>query len=283
MAKPEHSTVSPTREPASAKSPWGKITWLTVASVVVLTIAFLVRRLIDGELPNSTAVPTSPFWLLAWHILVVVLWGLVAWFLILRQDRLSLREMGVRHGARALLMWSGGVLVAFLAILGAGTLAQGSEQLDPVPAVAPSVIGFVFVVLFGWVSQALPQELLWRGYLMRITNQNPLKGTLISANIYGLAHLIANWAEPNLLNRFLQAQVFGAFGGLGSTLIVLLRSWWPAFGIHCGYIVGSYVLSVLGTGTGIVLWGLQTIAFVILTIIAQGVGRKVLKQPLVLT
>ncbi len=256
---------------------WARSFLVLVGTLAAVASGFLWGALVDAIVPHSPhTLPSRGF---PGSLVVSALVGAtglaVAWALVRVVDGRPIRSLGLVLTPASLPLWLVGLVASLAIVLGGGVLAAASGELPP-PALPldPSWGGLLLLLGAGVVAQAFPQELLWRGYLLQTLRDRPLLGLLISANFFGLVHFVTNWAEPDLLARMLRADVAGALGALAVVLVVALRSWWPAFGVHVGLVVGSHVLASLGIGVGTVLWGLQTLLFLVAAGVVYALNRK---------
>ncbi len=191
---------------------------------------------------------------------IVALSGLVVvWALARFVDHSSLRSIALVPRAREALPFLG-ALVATAAVLMVSALAL--QPLGLLRAAEPrdgtSVLVFVVVsIVLGLVMQALPEELLFRGYLLRHTPLRIGPAIWLSAAAFGLMHLISSGGQQSLLERVLYlAGPFG-FAVLAGAVAARYRSTWASVGVHAGAHLGTMAMTLLGLGSGPVHWVLQ--------------------------
>lgn len=207
---------------------------------------------------------------------------LLVWLLMTYVDRRPLREAGVVFTAHSAPLWLLGLVSTTVVSVGAGlTLAQTGLLRDG-PASDPSVYGALSVLAMGLVAQGLPEELLWRGYLLQTLRERPTFAVLVSAGMFGLMHLVSQGGQQNLLERLVYVAQAGAFGLLAGVLAVRLQSVWPAVGVHGGIHVGNYLGGLLGVGEGPALWATQAVLYLALAGTIHYFGRDAFRRPIVL-
>lgn len=274
---PEVSQVR--RQPKSRT--WRVVALLLVGSVAVLSSHLVCSAAIgaaQGRGLWSHSLPLQEDSLLG-HLLLIPLWSALTWMFLRRHDRTSLKQIGLRASSASLPLWGLGLAASTVAMVGGGLLAATGNELTPVQPSPPSMMGLALLLVM-CLSAALPQELLWRGYLLRILRDKPVFAVTVSANIFGLLHLIANWGEQDFITRLVLGQLAGAFGVLAGVLVVVFRSWWPALGVHCGYILGNYILDTGGVGEGLPRWGLQLLFYLLIAGAVQMFRREAFQKPL---
>lgn len=182
--------------------------------------------------------------------------GLVA--LLMRfVDRRPLREAGFVWTARSLPLLGAGLAVALVVTWATFLpgLALGQIQRVHIPnelftpaAVAMQVYGGL---VMAFILQGIPEELIFRGYLMQVLRDKPVLACWASAGLFGIIHLVSSGGQQNALDHVLYLVLPFGFGFAAAALAVRLRSVWVAVGIHAG----SHVANMTGSFLGIVAEG----------------------------
>lgn len=178
--------------------------------------------------------------------LVVVTVGVIA--LLMRYvDRQPLRRAGfvwTRHSLPALGLGIVLTVAIVLAVVGVGVLS-GQMHTVPVPAGAwtPEAVALTLVtgLVMAFLLQSIPEELLFRGYLMQALADRPRVAAVASATLFAVIHLVSLGGQQNALERVLYlADPFG-FGLLAAALVLKTRSVWAAVGVHAGVHVAGII------------------------------------------
>jgi len=106
-----------------------------------------------------------------------------------------------------------------------------------------------------FLLQGIPEELIWRGYVMQTLRTPPVVTAYISAGGFAVLHLASQGGQQNLLERLLYLAVPFGFGLLAAALVIRTGSLWSAVGVHGGFHVATTILTLwCGVGEGPVLW-----------------------------
>lgn len=118
------------------------------------------------------------------------------------------------------------LVVILLYLFGCVTIEKQSVQ-----PVGVSSIGFVVVILIGWVIQGGTEEVLTRGWLMNVigARYNIALGLAVSSSLFGLLHL----GNPNVnLVAILNIILVGLFFGL---YVMKTNDLWAVCGMHSAW------------------------------------------------
>mgnify|MGYP001330988048 CR=1 FL=1 len=122
-------------------------------------------------------------------------------------------------------------------------------------------------LILGLLVQGFPEELLFRGYLMRHVPLTIRSAIVLSASLFAILHLVSSGGQENMFERVLYlAGPFG-FALLAGALSARLGSLWIAVGIHAGMHVSTMVNSLLGMGEGPVLWVVQGALYTVVAVV----------------
>jgi membrane protease YdiL (CAAX protease family) len=181
-----------------------------------------------------------PRWLLqavASLALAVAMLGLVAG---LRRfvDRRPWSGLGLRFGRRSLPQLLAGVAAGTGAMTAAAALgvALGWARWAP-PQIGLATLGPVaFGVGFIAVSEAFPEELLFRGYLFRnLADALPLRVAWpLTAVLFGALHILSNSGAHSLQQQLLYVGMAIGFGLLATAARIVTGALWMCFGVHTG-------------------------------------------------
>lgn len=241
-------------------------TWVRVllAPVVMFVAALspVVMALvpdIDARL-NALPLPIS----VAAMILMYALPTLVAWLLVRALmrwvDRRPMRETGWAWSSRSLPALMLGMGVILVLVVATGLVVEAVAPTRPVDA--GSITGgwplwavIAIALARAFLLQGIPEELIWRGYVMQTLRTPPVVTAYISAGGFAVLHLASQGGQQNLLERLLYLAVPFGFGLLAAALVIRTGSLWSAVGVHGGFHVATTILTLwCGVGEGPVLW-----------------------------
>lgn len=218
------------------------------------TVGFVVLRLVQG-----TATVAG----------VAVAFALVAH----RLDRSTLRRSGFVFGARSIPAFLVGLTAALVVPAGAlvlqpfGLLRPNENQ--EFLAGTPTWAYLVTALASGLLVQALPEELAFRGYLLRHTPLRIVHAIWLSAAVFGLGHLLSAGGQHNWLERVIYlAGPFG-FAMLAGALAARMSSLWAAVGVHLGSHVGDLVCDFLNLGSSPAAWVFQGVVWTVAALLVM--------------
>lgn len=184
---------------------------------------------------------------------------LLLWFLSRGVDRRSIASSGWVFDARTVPLLLLGTALAVAAVLVGGVTvsALGWARVDPDTAAvgsAPLWVVLAVGLTRAFLMQGLPEELLFRGYLMATLRHRPLLALWVSTLVFTAMHLISQGGQQNALERVLYLALPFGMGFSAAALVLLTGSVWTAVGIHGGVHTGILIGGFLGVGTGPAVW-----------------------------
>jgi membrane protease YdiL (CAAX protease family) len=285
---PQTQPVPPTTDavapPAADGPPRSRWPWfvqclvavalLVVASSAPLMFAFLpaLRDLDRPDAPIGPAVGAS----VGIQALVLVL-AVAGVALVARLDGgRRLRDLGWRWNRRSLPALGLGVLVSALILVAVGVplTSAGLLRLDD-PGIGNEPLWAVLVIgLFrAFVLQGIPEELIFRGYLLTSLRMRPVRAVLVSGLVFGALHLISSGGQQGWGERIMYLALPTGFGFAAGALMLTTRSLWAAVGIHGGLhltLLGFALLPrttlSLPFGDGPALWLLAGLAWTLVAV-----------------
>lgn len=268
-----------------------------VVAVVILMGGNLLAGAVPaviGLIPGAGAVfgGSSPWgFALAAVIQVLVLTFVVVVlrFWMTRVERAPLRAAGWRWGRRSGLWLLLGVVVsaasvvAVTAVLPATGPLRGGESLPggEEPGVLLSLLLVVYYVGLAFVQQGIPEELLFRGWLLWRMRDRPIVAITVSTLVFTVIHLVSQGGQQSWADHVLYLALPFGFSLLAVGLLLWTGSLWASVGVHGGFHVGSYVAIVAlapvdAAASWVAIGATQTALGVILIIGALRRGRRLL-------
>jgi membrane protease YdiL (CAAX protease family) len=267
--------------------------WPTVVQVLVapllLAVAVLGPALLT-LLPGLRRVnePGLPAWVDA--LVMVVLTALVTvvavvWVAVVARldGHRTLADLGWRWDRRSLVPLVVGIGVAAVVLVGVGvplTLA-GTLRVDGSGSVTgPLGTALVVGVAQAFLLQGIPEELVFRGYLLRSLRLRPGWAVLVAGLTFGAIHLVSQGGQQGGVERLAYLALPTGFGFAAGALALATRSLWAAVGVHGGLHLTHLVVGVLSArGTGIAigdgpaLWLLAGLAWTLVAAVLLVVRR----------
>lgn len=102
----------------------------------------------------------------------------------------------------------------------------------------------LFVLGRAYFLQGIPEELLFRGWLLQLLPQRPKGMLAFTTLVFTIIHLFSNGGQQNLLERILYLMIPLGFGFLAGTLVIQTGNFWQAVGIHGGFHVGTVLAAI---------------------------------------
>lgn len=113
----------------------------------------------------------------------------------------------------------------------------------------------VIALSMAFFLQGIPEEWFFRGWILRVLGDRPVRAIWTSALVFGAIHVISEGGQQNVVEHVVYVAMATGFGLSAGALAVALRSVWAAIGIHAGVHVANIIALVLGVGQGPWLWG----------------------------
>lgn len=171
-------------------------------------------------------------------------------------DRRPMRETGWRWSKASLPLLALGLGLGAAINLSIALLlaAFGRARIVDVPwdelTTTLIVISVAMKLAQAFFLQGIPEELIFRGYLLQTLRERPKLAVAVSTGFFGIIHLLSMGGQETAVDRILYLAPATAFGFLAAVLVVRLRSLWPAVGVHAGFHLGNLILSFLGIDIG---------------------------------
>lgn len=115
----------------------------------------------------------------------------------------------------------------------------------------------------GVALQGIPEELVWRGWLMNCLRTRPRLALVVSAVMFGALHIISNGGQETVVDRIVYVVMAMAFAFCGGAMALRLGSLWPAIGVHAGLHLTNLILNFTPlNAAGSFVWGAQAFIWV---------------------
>lgn len=204
-------------------------------------LAALVSVVPGGDELLSGATPGS---LVAFVLLQVAMLGLVVlvvWAWLRSVERRRLRDAGWTW-TRSSIAWlllavvvAGGLTVAAVAVLPSTGAVADPESFGS----GPVWFGVVALVSQSFLLQAVPEELLFRGWLLSALRSRPLLAIIVTTLSFTVIHLASNGGQQSFAEQLLYLALPFGFSLLAVGLLLWTRSLWAAVGVHGGFHLGN--------------------------------------------
>lgn len=235
--------------------------WLLALLPIPLILAAIYTGSVFSLLPGfdqwlaTTSEPLAVVAMVAQTGLVLAAAVALLW-LVLRLQGSSLAAAGwvwTKHSAPALALGLGLTVAVVLpssliiTALGLGRDLQATGGASPL---AVAVVGLAMAFLL----QGIPEELLFRGYLLHLFADRPVRGVWVSTAVFTVIHLVSSGGQRNALEHVLYLAIPFGFGLLAGALALTTRSLWSAVGVHAGFHVATLLGVPFDLRSGPVLW-----------------------------
>lgn len=231
---------------------WVGITVRAMVAIAILLIGILSMTLVAsvvGQIPgmkDGGILAIVVFILLHVGTSAVVVLAVWAWMRFV--ERRPLRTAGWSWNA-ASAGWlalavavSGGLVLAANAVLPATGPALGLASLGTYP---PAGLAIVVVISQAFFLQAIPEELLFRGWLFSTLKKRPVLAVAVTTITFTLIHLLSNGGQQTALDRVLYLFIAFGFSLLGAGMLLWTNSLWAAVGVHGGLHLGNAAAEIL--------------------------------------
>lgn len=193
-------------------------------------------------------------------------------------ERLRLRDVGwSRPVPGRLLAGTATGLGLFLAATGVLALTGSLTTVQGGPGTQGAAPVAVLLVVLGqaFLLQAVPEELLFRGWLLAVLRHRPAVGLAVTTASFTLIHLLSSGGQTSLLDHLVYLAIPFGFGLLAGVTVLLTGSVWAAVGVHGGFHLGSMVALFAWevTPTGPLAWAVVGATYTLAALLLLGAGR----------
>lgn len=288
---PSPSTAEGEPQPRTRRLPY-------IACVVIAMVAMFANYLVAvpvSLIPGTRALQErSEVFAAAWNVLLCTITLITAlvltWWLSRLVLRRSLAEIGFRvtrwSGWAFLIGWAAAAITLVSAQLITPLVGFDQRTSVPADAWAKLTVGAVLLSCIPRIFQAIalqgiPEELLFRGWLLNCLAERPRLSLVVSALSFGVLHLLSNGGQQSTADFLIYALNAVAFGFTAGALALRFGSLWAAIGVHAGLHLTNMVLGfTVWNGEGSAVWLTQTLVWFALGALALA-GWKGTKVELV--
>lgn len=176
--------------------------------------------------------------------------------------RLPLRASGLRWSALTIPQLLVGMLIVAVPVVTAALAMRGSDLVRTTTGTLGNGPLWAIVlggIMMAFVMQGFPEELIFRGYLMRVLPwRNKWVLATASTLSFGVLHLVSSGGQESMLEHLTYLAVPIGFGFLAAALTIVTGNIWAAVGVHGGNHIATYVVyATIGVQSGSALWLLQ--------------------------
>jgi len=261
---------------------------VTIAILFVAQFAVVPLSALIEASPRLTELISRPTWpslgvfvLLQGSVCAAVVLAVWAWTRFVERRRL--RDIGLRV-TRTSILWlllativTAGILLGVTALLPATGGARTGQLLF---SDAPFIMSLIAVIVQGFVLQAFPEELLFRGMLLSSMRARPVLAVTVTTLAFTVIHLVSNGGQQTLGDHVLYLAVPFGFALLAVGMLLWTRSLWAAVGVHGGLHLGNAFAVFLPQTTNaalswVVIGGAHGLLGLALIVFALRRGRRI--------
>ena len=240
---------TPTVQPRLGLGPVGILLRCLVAIAILFGANFLIAGLatvlslipaLAEVMAQETLASLTLFVLLQASMLGAVLLLVWAWMRVV--ERRSIRFAGWRwtRGSAGWLLLAiviaGTLVFVVVAVLPATGPLASDEDLIGTASVAFSLVALVSQA---FLLQAIPEELLFRGWLLSTLRSRPWLAITVTTLSFTIIHLASNGGQESAVERLLYLALPFGFSLLAVGLLLWTGSLWAAVGVHGGFHLGN--------------------------------------------
>jgi membrane protease YdiL (CAAX protease family) len=282
---------APPTEPRLGLGPLGIAVRAVVAVAILIGANFVIAGLsallmavpaLEGPLSEDPLVATVAAVLVHACMFAFTVLALRTWMRFV--ERRDLRDAGWRwspgSGGWLLLaiVVAGGLVVAAIAVLPATGPVSADADVSSVPMIVFGVIGLISQ---SFLLQAIPEELLFRGWLFSTMRARPMLAIAVTTLSFTVIHLASSGGQTSFAERLLYLALPFGFSLLAVGMLLWTGSLWSAVGVHGGFHLGNAVAMLTLPQVDlplswIVIGALQAIVgtALIVTALRRGRGRS---------
>lgn len=224
----------------------------TAVAVSVLLVAMVAPVAIVGAIPElrsrfSGTTQMGPYGqvmtAVGIHALIVVLVALALALLVHYWDKTTLDVLRLRPTAKGV-VWFTAMLVLAALIALVAQLFTGGLGGYRAPAHLPACLGAVAALSSGFFAHAIPEELVFRGWLLHFFRFRPCLGLFIVTATFAGLHLVFQGGGAEVGEQLAYLTMPLGFGFAAGAVRLKTANLWPAIGLHGGFYLGNFLVSL---------------------------------------
>lgn len=234
------------------------------------------ERMFGGSSPGGFAL-AGAVQLFVCGIVMTAVWAWMRWV-----ERRAIRVAGWRWGRLSIVWLLLGVAVSALSLIATASLLPSTGPVVPVvgPNAAPALL-IVYVLGLAFLQQGIPEELLFRGFLLWRLRERPILAITVTTLAFTVIHLVSSGGQQSAWEHVLYLAIPFGFSLLAVGLLLWTGSLWAAAGVHGGFHVGYHVASLIvhqvdPVTSWLAVGGVQAVLGLVLIVTALGRGRRIL-------
>lgn len=252
------------------------------SNLAVGGIVWLVTLVPGGEELGSSTSPGALAVYVGLHACMLAIAVTLVWVWLRFVERRTLRDAGWTW-TRSSVLWlltgivvAGGLVVAVTAALPDTGPVRDDEFFGSVPV----AFSLVALVSKAFILQAIPEELLFRGWLLSALRRRPVLAVVVTTLSFTAIHLASSGGQQSVAEQFLYLALPFGFALLAVGLLLWTRSLWAAVGVHGGFHLGNAAAMVLlpqvdTALSWVVIGAVQAVVGLVLVVTALRSGRGI--------
>ena len=192
------------------------------------------------------------------------------WFLCRYLDKKPFSIVDLRLTRRGVLWFFSMIAVACIIF----AVTMGIAHLAGVKGISEDSSGdtwwanIILAFGLGFLLQAIPEEIIFRGWLIPSLGNTKL-AVALSAVVFGGMHIISQDAQQNLVERFIYLIMPLGFAFAAAIVRLASHSVWAAIGVHGGLHISGTIMFFLPNESSPLQWTLLGVLWVLVGIIVN--------------
>lgn len=237
---PDLATTDPTPAPLTPWRvgihlilPWAVyLTLLSGATAGVTRVAVALGAPDDG----SPAFKTAILYIMATCLCLLV--TAAVWLMSRYVARIPFSTLHMAPNRRAAIGLACGLGLALVAVASSGfalnALGVGVDPSDKLMSDAPVWVAVAFGIGLAVLLQGIPEEIMFRGYVLAVFAGRPWFTVLFSGITFGTVHLTSQGGQETAVDHLIYLVGPTGFGLAAAALALVTKSMWAGVGVHAG-------------------------------------------------
>ncbi|MDF2563335.1 MULTISPECIES: CPBP family intramembrane glutamic endopeptidase [unclassified Microbacterium] len=172
------------------------------------------------------------------------------------------------------------VVIVYSALPAIGPIRDDELSGGEQDVVLVSALLIIYYLGLAFVQQSLPEELLFRGWLLWRLRDRPVWAITVTTLVFTVIHLVSQGGQQSVVEHVLYLALPLGFSLLAVGLLLWTGSLWAAVGVHGGFHVGNYIAvaampEVDAVSSWLAIGGVQAVIGIVLTVGALRCGRGI--------